>query len=143
MSNTTISAKLASPAQLRYVTTLGIRFGNVPSKSQLQALTPQQCQQSIRWFNQRLGSLFAAGAAPAAHQQAALSAIAQALGVQVPQVTNAKAADAAIVAWAKRPSSTSAQVWAVAQAVAASQDPALQAHLAVSVQQDAEASPKA
>lgn len=98
----------------RYITTLGIRLGVVPTAAQLKGLTSQSAQQVTKWYNSRLSAAqrsSAAQGAPAPHQVAAL----QHLGLPVP--ATALLADQALIAAFKSKGATNARVWAMAQAL--------------------------
>lgn len=104
--------------RLRYITTLGIRLGQVPSLAQLQGITSRQHAAKVSaWQNSRLRAAQQASAlAPVApHQQAALAYL------QLPVPGNAGAADQALIAWFKSTVATSKAVWALAQHLTAPQ----------------------
>lgn len=104
----------------RYITTLGIRLGKVPTAPQLKALNRQSAAGVTTWFNSRLRAAQQnTTAAPAAHQLVAL----QHLQIAIP--ASAVLADQALIAWFKSSASTNAAVWALAQVVSASQQPQL------------------
>lgn len=107
----------------RYVTTLGVRLGKVPSKEQLTALTGQSAVTVSTWYNSRLRAAQQnTSAAPAAHQLAALAYL-DLLADGNP--STAVQADQALIAWFKSSAATSAAVWDLAQHVSASQQPQL------------------
>lgn len=101
----------------RYITTLGIRYGQVPTAAQLKSLTRQSASQVVNYYNSRLSAALQANsnAAVAPHQVKALGH----LGLPVP--ATAGGADAALIAWSKSSAATSTAVWALAQAVSAPQ----------------------
>lgn len=104
----------------RYITTLGIRLGKVPTAPQLKALNRQSAAGVTTWYNSRLRAAQQnTTATPAAHQVTALTYL------QLPVPATAVLADQALIAWFKSNASTSAAVWAMAQHVAASQQPQL------------------
>lgn len=104
----------------RYITSLGIRLGKVPTLQQLQGLTRESAANVTTHYNSQLRAAQQnTTAAPVAFQIAALGH----LGLEVPET--AVLADQALITWFKSTDAASASVWALAQFVAASQQPQL------------------
>lgn len=95
----------------RYITTLGIRYGKIPTAADLWSLNRQSATTVVNWYNSRLKAATQSygNTAPAAHQVAALGY----LGIPVP--ATAALADQALIAAFKSSNATSGAVWAMAQ----------------------------
>lgn len=110
----------ATNAQLRYLTTLAIRWGKVPTEAQLKAMTRQKVQENIAWFNTRLAK--ANRNLPVAEHQALVLRLLN----DGTECRTGGDADRRITQWARQ--ADSAAVWKIACAVRFMMDPAMPSH---------------